>query len=103
MALFRMPDTLARELILYYVSQGARGRAADDRLKAIVSSVCQLPVTSVLVYETERRRSRCARITLPSTYSAAFESIFPNAHRLKDPAPGLATFRLAGSNRSPHA
>ena len=34
----------------------------------------------------------------PFEYSARFESIFPNAHRLKDPARGLAAFRLAGSN-----
>lgn len=103
MALFRMPDTLVRELILYSVSEGTRGPDADDVLKTIVSSVCQLPVTSVLVYETQRRRARCARITFPSRYSARFVSIFPNARRLKEQAPGLATFRLAGSNRSPHA
>ncbi len=103
MALFRMPDTLVREFILYYLSEGARGPAADDLLKAIVSSVCELPVTSVLVYESEREPARCARITLPSQSAARFESIFPSAHRLKDPTPGLAAFRLPGSDGSPHA
>jgi hypothetical protein len=102
-ALLRMPDTLVRELIVNYVNACARGPTGDDVLKAIVSAVCELPVTNVLVYETGRSGARCARITLPSRYASRFEAFFPDAHRLEDPMRALVTFRLAGPNRSRRA
>lgn len=93
--LLRMPEGMVRELVLYYVSESARGQGCDHLLGEIVSSVCEVPVTAATVYETARAHARCARIILPAQHVERFARIFPEARRLKDPAPGLAAIRLA--------
>jgi hypothetical protein len=92
--LYRMPDRLVRDLVLHYVAMSAPRPDRDRLLGAIVSAMCEVPVTAAMIYETDRTRVRCARIAVPAQHGQSFARIFPNARRLKDPAPGLAAFRL---------
>jgi hypothetical protein len=95
-----MPERLVRELVLYYVGESAHTHNDDHLLAAIVSAVCDVPVTAATIFETTHTHARCARIVLPTQHSERFARIFPSTQRLHDPAPGLAGFRLVAQRRT---
>jgi hypothetical protein len=89
-----------RELVLYYVRESAHTHNDDHLLAAIVSAVCDVPVTAAAIFETSNTHARCAHIAVAKQHSERFARIFPSAQRLHDPAPGLAGFRLVVRRRT---
>jgi hypothetical protein len=94
MTLFHMPNELVRDVIGYCVREGVRGQRSDALLKIVVSTVSELRIVDAHIYDGNRGASRYARIVIRAQDVERFESIFPDARRLKNDGPGLAVFRL---------
>jgi hypothetical protein len=95
--LLRIPDRLARELVVYYIGEGALADDSDDVLRTIIDSVALVPIESAHIYEERGRDARrYATILLDAEHGARFMAVFPEADRLRNPAPGKAAFRVAG-------
>ena len=99
-AWLRMPRALIRELVSYSMVSGGIGPRTDNLLRTIVSVVCELSVKTVHVDESPHRRTRTARIVIAAQDADQFASLFPDAARLRDPAPELVAFRISTIRRA---